>query len=230
MADVNKLNIEVRDKIATLTSQDFQLVGGNSDYEVVFDFDEAWVDHNVKTALFVFGDSSVAQVFEGNICKGVAIHNAITCYVGVFSGDIVTTTPATISDIKPSITDIGGKPQDPTQSVYDQIIQLLNKYIQQGGGGGGSGQSGFSPIVKITPITNGHRVTITDINGDHSFNVLNGAKGDKGDKGEQGERGLQGKQGEKGDKGDDYVLTETDKSDIANLVLANFVDVSEVGQ
>ena len=52
-------------------------------------------------------------------------------------------------------------------------------------------------------------------------------KGDKGDTGAQGEKG---EKGDKGDKGDDYVITETDKNDIANLVLANFVDVSEVGQ
>lgn len=39
-----------------------------------------------------------------------------------------------------------------------------------------------------------------------------------------------GEKGDKGDKGDDYILTETDKTDIANLVLANFTDVAEVGQ
>ena len=31
-------------------------------------------------------------------------------------------------------------------------------------------------------------------------------------------------------KGDPYVLTETDKTDIADIVLSNFVDVGEVGQ
>ena len=34
--------------------------------------------------------------------------------------------------------------------------------------------------------------------------------------------------GEKGDKGDSYALTEVDKEDIANIILANFTDVSEV--
>lgn len=34
----------------------------------------------------------------------------------------------------------------------------------------------------------------------------------------------------KGEKGDDYTLTNADKTDIANIVLANFTDVSEVGQ
>ena len=121
----NQIHIEVRGKIATLKELDFQMVGGNSDYEVVFDFDEAWADHNVKTALFVFGRESVPKVFEGDVCGGVAINNATTCYIGVFSGDIMTTTPATITDIRQSITDIGGTPQDPTPSVYNEIIKIV---------------------------------------------------------------------------------------------------------
>lgn len=39
-----------------------------------------------------------------------------------------------------------------------------------------------------------------------------------------------GAKGDKGDKGDTYTLTETDKTDIADIVLSNFVDVAEVGQ
>ena len=46
-------------------------------------------------------------------------------------------------------------------------------------------------------------------------------KGDKGDKGDRGD---------KGEQGDAYTLTNADKTDIANIVLANFTDVSEVGQ
>ena len=59
-----------------------------------------------------------------------------------------------------------------------------------------------------------------------------GPKGDKGDTGEKGEpgapgeQGIQGPQGEPGapgkdgEDGKDYILTDTDKSDIANLVVA----------
>lgn len=51
-----------------------------------------------------------------------------------------------------------------------------------------------------------------------------GEKGDPGEKGDRGEQGIQGIPGEKGDKGDkgdpgnDYVLTDTDKQDIAGKV------------
>jgi hypothetical protein len=69
-----------------------------------------------------------------------------------------------------------------------------------------------------------------------------GEKGDKGDTGARGPQGVQGIQGPKGDKGDRgiqgpegakgdaYNLTNADKTEIANLVLANFTDVSEVGR
>ena len=54
--------------------------------------------------------------------------------------------------------------------------------IPQGerGGDGEDGADGFSPIVAVTPITNGHRVTITDAEGVHTFDVLDGTDGADG--------------------------------------------------
>lgn len=57
---------------------------------------------------------------------------------------------------------------------------------------------------------------------------LKGEKGDKGDQGvqgEQGPQGIQGEQGPAGTNGTDYVLTDSDKQEIANLAGAN-VDLS----
>ena len=229
MADErNQLHIAVKGKMATLTEQNFQLVGGNSDYEVVFDFDEDWNNYPVKTALFVFGKETRKKVFDGNICEGVAIEGATMCLIGVFADDIATTTPACVSGIRQSIRDVAKDlPEAPEEDVYNQIMELLNRYIEQGGGGGGgeNGKDGFSPTVSITPIENGHRVTITDINGDHSFDVMNGEKGEQGERGEQGLQGVQGEKGEQGEKGDPYVLTEADKTEIANSVRAELEDV-----
>lgn len=50
--------------------------------------------------------------------------------------------------------------------------------------------------------------------------LFKGEKGDKGDPGKDGKDGEQGPRGEKGDKGDDYILTNQDKTDIANIVLS----------
>lgn len=46
-----------------------------------------------------------------------------------------------------------------------------------GAGGGGSGQDGFSPTVTVTNITGGHRVSITDVNGTKTFDVMDGTDG-----------------------------------------------------
>lgn len=47
-----------------------------------------------------------------------------------------------------------------------------------------------------------------------------GATGEQGPKGDKGDTGSAGPQGPKGDSGDDYILTSSDKADIANLVLS----------
>jgi hypothetical protein len=75
---------------------------------------------------------------------------------------------------------------------------LFNGKIVGGGSGGGSGADGFSPIVKVEEIEGGHRVTITDIDGEKSFDVLNGK---------------------------DYILTDADKTEIAEMT-AGIIDTS----
>lgn len=46
------------------------------------------------------------------------------------------------------------------------------------------GEPGFSPIVTVEPITGGNRVTITDEEGDNTFDVMNGTQGEQGEPGE----------------------------------------------
>jgi hypothetical protein len=107
------------------------------------------------------------------------------------------------------------------------LVNAINEVYRRGGSGGGGGD-GFSPIVEVEPIEGGHRVTITDIEGTKSFDILNGVNGKDGANGKDGEKGEKGDKGDKGDKGEDgadgkdgndYVLTDTDKTDIANAVL-----------
>lgn len=48
------------------------------------------------------------------------------------------------------------------------------------GAPGPAGADGFSPVVTVTDIPGGHRVTITDSNGDKSFDVMDGKDGTGG--------------------------------------------------
>ena len=129
------LHIVVRDKIATLVNSDEFLVCGNSDYEVHFDFDEDWARHSAKTALFVYGNTTVSKPFTGTVCDGVPVEKATKCYIGVYAGDISATTKAEVRCLL-SIKDIATTPAPPSQDVYDRIINLINSITITGGGGG----------------------------------------------------------------------------------------------
>lgn len=69
------------------------------------------------------------------------------------------------------------------------------------GAPGERGADGVSPTVTIKAITGGHKVSITDISGTQSFDVLDGAKGEQGAQGIPGEAGAKGDTGEKGADG-----------------------------
>ena len=132
MSEEKRLVIEVKNKIATLKSKNFTLVGGNNDYDVVFEFDKDWDELEAKTAVFVFGKGKpIYKVFKGNICEGVAIYDSTMCLIGVFSGDIKTTTPACVDGILLSIGDVATDlPQSPEDDVYNQIMDTFNNSLK----------------------------------------------------------------------------------------------------
>ncbi len=79
---------------------------------------------------------------------------------------------------------------------------------------GANGEDGFSPTVEVTETEEGHTLSITDVNGTQSFDVLDG------------EQGIQGPQGEKGEKGDPGEVT----LDYANNTFANAIRNSASGE
>ena len=135
-----RITIEIKNKIATCLTE-LPIVCGNSDYLIDFVFDEEWAEHDVKTAVFVANGKSTEQVFNGTVCPVPVFSNTLIAWVGVFVGTIndgtlSTSTPALVKCI-PCITDGDKVPMAPPDDVYNQIIALINKYIEQGGGGEG---------------------------------------------------------------------------------------------
>lgn len=55
---------------------------------------------------------------------------------------------------------------------------------------GPQGEPGVSPTISVTDIAGGHRITITDATGSHSFDVMDGADGTDGSPGKDGEDGI----------------------------------------
>ena len=77
---------------------------------------------------------------------------------------------------------------------------------------GTAGSDGVSPIITVTAISGGHRITITDVNGTQTFDVMDGEDG-SGGSGESGGTGADGKDGYSPIRGIDYWTEE----DIATI-------------
>jgi len=69
-----------------------------------------------------------------------------------------------------------------TANRVEQVLRIGGFRGQKGekgdsgtnGTNGTNGSDGFSPVIAITEITGGHRVTITDATGAHTFDVMDG--------------------------------------------------------
>ena len=222
--------------------------------KVKFKFPSSWEGY-AKTAVFS-DDNAVYSVVlqpENHLCI-----NENECYIpfevlkppmfylSVFGvkGDSRATTKSVGVGVAQSGYAEGKKPSTPTLSEYEQLVNLATqtKLIAQSvrddanngafiGERGPQGEKG-APFV-YSDFT---AEQLEALRGPKGETGAQGPKGDKGDRGPQGiqgvtgPQGIQGIQGEKGDKGDAYIITEADKTEIANIVLANFTDVSEVGQ
>ena len=117
------INISIHNKIAAADGTVY--ICGNSDYIAEFEFDREWDAFEYKTARFIHGTTYTDVVFQGSLCPVPVLYNLTSFRVGVFAGDLSTTTPATVY-AKKSILCGSGVPADPTIHVYSQIMALLN--------------------------------------------------------------------------------------------------------
>lgn len=122
------ITIKVIDKRANVIGAPI-IVCGNSGYTIEFDFDAEWDAHVIKTARFVYAKGGELKyqdvVFSGNTADVPILSNVREVYVGVFAGDLRTTTPARVPCDK-SILCGGGVHEEPPEDVYLQILELIN--------------------------------------------------------------------------------------------------------
>lgn len=173
------INISVKNKIAA--AEETAVVCGNSDYVVRFDLDGEWAEYKTKTMRVDMMNGAYQDVmFEGNSCPMPVIRDRTMVAVGIYAGEIHTTTPAILRCEK-CITDSDGVAESPAPDVYSQLLRRLDDF-------------------------DGYWMPSVDGNGDLSWERekddgapetvnIKGEKGDpgeKGDKGETGDRGIPG--------------------------------------
>lgn len=163
------LHITVVDKVATYRQRDGVIVCGNNDYVIEFTFDAEWDEHDVKTARFVTNGTYTDVVFEGASVTVPVLTNTTSVSVGVFAGDLKTTTPAIIECQKSILCD-GGVPADPPPDVYAQIMSMLNtgggqppriSEISLPASGWVGTESPYSQVVTLDGVTEYTQVDLT---------------------------------------------------------------------
>ena len=129
-----EIQITVKDKVAQTVGTPV-IVCGNSDYTVTFTFDEEWDLYDAKTARFAFYQDGIFRyldvLFDGDSVSVPVLRNTDEAAVGVYAGDIRTTTPARIPCMQ-CITDGAAAHNPPARDVYEQLLQYLEDLQNNG--------------------------------------------------------------------------------------------------
>ena len=124
------IEVRVDEKIASVVG-DPLYVCGNSDYIVKFSFDAEWAGHETKTARFIKSNKEyIDVVFAGDQCAVPIIDNTPYVRIGVFAGNLCTTTAA-IVNAQRSILCGSGVPTDPDPDVYAQMMARFDELFQR---------------------------------------------------------------------------------------------------
>lgn len=174
------ISISVKNKIAVQTNRTLY-VCGNSDYTALFDLDAEWNAFEIKTARFCYNGHYSDVIFTGNECEIPVIADTNEFEIGLFAGNLHTTTPAMVL-CERSILSTSGTPTNPSPDVYHQLIEKINSGMLRGPQGekGSTGPQGPT-----------------------------GPAGPQGEKGEKGDTGSAGADGKDAPQIDDNTVTDS---------------------
>lgn len=130
------ITIRVRNRIAEAVGSP-EIICGNDGYNLLFDLDEEWSAQEIKTARIAWTDTFSGQPRHTDVpfilgfAAIPAIADAYEVRIGLYSGNIMTTTPATVPCVR-CITDGETYHEDPEPETYAALLELLGR-ISQGG-------------------------------------------------------------------------------------------------
>lgn len=205
--------IEVTKAKSRLTKEEPLLTSGSVNaFQVEFKFDSEW-DGLDKFATFrLQGKSDIYEIWMAtsnvvDIPWELLTQAGGTLQVGAYGindeGERVIRLPTTwlrVMDISQGVLD-GKEVEEPTPDIYEQFIESVKSRGNSLKYEGStlslmsdnevlasvdvvSGTQAVSPVIDITPIADGYTLTITDVNGTQSVNIMNGDQGPKGEPGD----------------------------------------------
>lgn len=117
------INITVAHKVAVSDTQ--SIVCDNSDYMVRWMLDEEWSAYDTKTMRTIYMDGTFTDtVFSGDTIELPVCTVPGVVQIGLFAGDIRASRMAIMRAL-PSVRSAAGAPEDPPESVYDQLMERM---------------------------------------------------------------------------------------------------------
>ena len=128
---MRNLHITVSNKVATYLNRDGSIVCGNSDYQITFAFDDEWSDYTSKTARFIWNDKYTDVTFSGSSVTVPKIIKTHLLKVGVYAGELSTTTAAEIPCIFSVLCENATAGSEDEPNTGDGGINLSNYVTKQ---------------------------------------------------------------------------------------------------
>ena len=98
----------------------------NKDYTIRFEFDAEWDAYENKTARFITELGHVDVLFVDNECPMPMFSNVRYVEVGVYAGDLRTSTPAYIPIDRSILCGETPVHPEPPEDVYNQLLERMN--------------------------------------------------------------------------------------------------------
>jgi hypothetical protein len=138
------IKIIVAKKVASVDGTP-TIVCGNSDYTLSFTFDDEWSNEQNKVARFSFSKNGLKSFIDVPIhdgtCQVPVLVGIGLVRVGVYAGNLRTTTGAKIKCQKSILCDDADEMVEPFENLYEEIINLIKQ------------NEGITEITKDTYVT-----------------------------------------------------------------------------
>lgn len=215
-----ELKFTVSNQVILRTDTNTVVADSRNYLSAKFTFSTAdWEDIITKTAVFRNGDMVYSQVLVDDACIiPWEVLKTGKLLVSVYGGDRITVNSATVT-VYPSGYAEGGIPSEPTPTVYEQLIDMLDKLR-----GGETGKvlskksdadldfdwtevseefiaEAVEAYLEEHPVPTLTEEEVIEIVSDYIAEHRSELKGDKGDKGDTGATGPQGPAGPTGPQG-----------------------------
>lgn len=126
--------------------------------------------------------TSADTAYDGRAYLELILRDSVT-------GTIIKSATAAAKISRSRSAQEPAEPPEPHVPWWERIMELI------AGGSGGSGTPAVSPTITLTAIEGGTRLTVKDVNGTRSADIMNGATGPEGPQGKTGATGATGAQG-----------------------------------